>query len=570
MADATAELDRDAVAHLVDLLTKSARAYRLYESNNPMYRTFVGSVQSALEELWRQTSALELAVEEDHLRWAEQPILDGDDRSPLAFLFYRDGIRQLTFLPGFEDEVEPFLEVVERGRNVARELDDMVTLLWEQDFASLRYSYVDQLADGPDLPEGEPEAGGAPVPTDRIAAEARQEEARQAEAGGADTAAEPQERGPGGLAPEDFNQSLYFLDGAELRVLTDELEREWARDLKTDVLNALFDRLEGPHPEDRPEILKILRQLVPAFLSSGDLVGATKILEELQAILARADVLESEEREAAERVYEELSDPAVVEQLVRAMAEGSVHPDAAELTVFLRHVRSQALSALIRSMETTDSPGLRDRLRTTIDRLAQAEPAEVRELLGSSDDMVAAGAVRIAGRLGLIDTRLRFRRLLRRSEASVRLAAVEAMGSTGSAGAGAELQKVLDDPVRDVRMAAARALAALNYSPAADRLETLITSRKLRKADLSEKIALFESYGAIAGEDGILVLNELLNGRTLLMRRRDSEIRACAARALAQVGTRPARLALEQAADDADPVVRNVVVRGLREKASST
>jgi hypothetical protein len=79
----------------------------------------------------------------------------------------------------------------------------------------------------------------------------------------------------------DFNETLYFLDRSELELLSREFEREQRRDLRGDVLNALFDRLEEPLPERQAEIIRILRQLLPTYLGAGELKYVTRILSEL-------------------------------------------------------------------------------------------------------------------------------------------------------------------------------------------------------------------------------------------------------------------------------------------------
>ena len=59
-------------------------------------------------------------------------------------------------------------------------------------------------------------------------------------------------------------------------------------------------------------------------------------------------------------------------------------------------------------------------------------------------------------------------------------------------------------------------------------------------------------------------LDALLNGRSLLRYREDSEMRACAAIALGRIGTDKAIAALRKAAVEKDVIVRNAVARALR------
>src|SRR5207253_11342763 len=85
---------------------------------------------------------------------------------------------------------------------------------------------------------------------------------------------------PPGISREDFEETLYFMSEEELLALQQEVQLEWNRALKSDVLAALFDRLEDGHPDRQSEILRILRQLLPAYLGRGDLGSASNILLE--------------------------------------------------------------------------------------------------------------------------------------------------------------------------------------------------------------------------------------------------------------------------------------------------
>ena len=61
---------------------------------------------------------------------------------------------------------------------------------------------------------------------------------------------------------------------------------------------------------------------------------------------------------------------------------------------------------------------------------------------------------------------------------------------------------------------------------------TAVKGKAIRDADLREKMAFFEGYGALCGDAGIPHLDNILNGKGFLGRREDPEIRACAAMAL--------------------------------------
>jgi HEAT repeat protein len=153
--------------------------------------------------------------------------------------------------------------------------------------------------------------------------------------------------------------------------------------------------------------------------------------------------------------------------------------------------------------------------------------------------------------------------------ADVRLAAVEAAVELKASTAAGALQALLGDADRQVRIAAARGLGRLKYRPAAGRFRDVVMGKDIRNADISEKIAYFESYGELAGDAALELMDKLLNGKGFLGRKEPPEIRACAALALGKIGTDPARRSLQAATGEEDAVVRSAVNRALRGEESA-
>ncbi|HEX6937825.1 MAG TPA: HEAT repeat domain-containing protein [Longimicrobiales bacterium] len=554
-----------AVRELLGLLGKAVRAHQMYRANNAAYERILEHLRAAFAALWAQAPRLHFQVDEAGFRWEGETFVVGEGRDSLSFQFYKDGVRHLTFLPGFEDEIGKFLDVVDRARRPGAEEDDLVTLLWEQEFRAFQYGYVDVLMEGVGLPE---EAEGKPrldpIPLESLAAEVGVLHPALAGAGAAAAPAAST------FGREDFNATLYFLDEDEFDRLRQELDHEWSRDVKEDVLHALFDRLEDPIPERQAEILGILEQLLPAWLARGELAAAAAILRELEALLARGDVLGAEQRGRAEALFDAVSDPASIGQLLQSLEDGGVDPAAEELGLLLSWLRPAALPVLLRATEVTSAAVVRERVRPACDRLAARHPDVVIELLASKDDATAAGAARAAGRLRLAGAAPGLIRLLRRRSAATRLVAVEALLALHSASAVHGLERALEDESREVRIAAARGLGALRYKPARATLEKAIEGRALRRADVAEKLAFFEAYADLAGGEAVPVLDRLLNGRGGLFRRRHpTELRACAATALGRIGTSAARACLERAADEEDTIVRSAVARALHRERTA-
>ncbi|MEW5918689.1 MAG: HEAT repeat domain-containing protein, partial [Gemmatimonadota bacterium] len=197
-------------------------------------------------------------------------------------------------------------------------------------------------------------------------------------------------------------------------------------------------------------------------------------------------------------------------------------------------------------------------------RLASANTAELVRLIGVSERAVSLEAIRRAGAMRAPAAVAALARLLGQSDPEQRLAAVVALGEIGSPGALQQLEKAIDDDQRDIRVAAAKVFATRTHRPALSHFETRIKSGRLDGADLTEKMAVFEAYGSMCGDAGVQLLDGFLNGRSLFGKKSDSELRACAARALGKINTNNAFAALRKAADDKDVLVRTTVNKAIR------
>jgi len=548
------------VENLLSTMAKALRAFHLYRSNNPVFQRFREALREAFEEVWQEIGSVELILTENGFKYGDRVISVGSGREDLAFLFYKDGVRHLTFLPGFEDEVEEFLASVNRAIRREDDSEDLITVLWEKDFSSLQYGYVDLLMEGLTIPE-EPKEGSPPnldVGQFDLVDDGEEE--------GEEVAGRTGELRPSSLTRADFEETLYFLDHSEMAALQTEVEIEMDRSLRRDVLNALFDRLEEKGREGRQEeILDILDQLLPLFLSSGDMRHASVILEELDRLTRGEDVpIPDELRQRVERVFERLSDPEVLEQFVEALEDGAVAPDSEDVNVFFSRLRPQALPLLIRFSAMSQTAGVRGRLASAMDGLAARHPKEVGALLASDEPELVRGAAAVAGRVGMAQAVPALRAALRHPDRDVRMAAVEALVSIRLTPALQALTTALEDEDRDVRIAAATALGAIRFASARDALAAAIDGRTLKDADLTEKRAFYGAYGAVGGSAAVEKLEEILMHKGLLGRRHPSDLRACAALGLGQAATPAARAVLERAQSDDDPIVRSAVLRALK------
>jgi hypothetical protein len=554
--DAGWEVDTAPVETLMQVLLKALRAAQLYLPNNPVYQTALENVRKAFPSVWELTEELTLAVLETELKWEGKVVLSQPRNESLAWLLFKDGLRSVRLDRGVEhEELVRLLQVINKARNLPGDAqDDLLTLLWEQDFQFIRYDFVELATD--DQRQIQAEAREEVV----VTREAIQEEAAEEEA------EEPDQRLSGIVRLEDFDSTLYFLDEKDIAYLRAEIDREYEQDLRTNTLTILFDLFElQPFPAVRAEILSILDNFIPYLLGVGDYRAVAYLLRDLRVVVDRSRELLPEHRATLNELPARLSRPDVVGQLLQSLDEGPTLPAEQDLSALFRELRPEALETILDWMPRLHAEPVRNLLSAAVQRIAAVHPDAVTRALGSENPAVVHATIELAGRLRLPPTVPALGHLLIDGAPEFKVGVVEALAAIGTPSAMQQLETAVTDSARDVRVAAVRVLGSRRHQGALAQVEAMTFGRDLRGADLSEKTAFFEAFGLLAGAAGVARLVPLLEpGGGLFKKKADPETRACAAMALGKIGTPEARQVLEAAIQDKDPLVRNAVGRALQ------
>lgn len=542
-------------------LARAFRAWQLYLPNNPTRERALETARAAFTTVLADfTDGLVVRVREQEFACGDRVVLREAERPTdgMPWLLYRDGLRELTLLPGFADDgLATLLGLLQRAKQAAPDEDDLITMLWVADIPTLRYRFVEL---------------GGPVETSVLSAQVD----GSIEAGdrpGADVpsveTAMPGGAPPGVVRLEDFDSALFFLDQRELAYLQEELRSEFLADPRQSVLAALFDIVETQRNEAvRLEAVQRIEDLLLDALTTGAYELAAAALREARTTSARAPALTNAAQDALTGLAAQLSEPSVLAQLLQAIDEGHRAPAADVLEALVSELRAGALTPLLGWLAHAPTGVARAAVERAVVRLAERHTGELVRHLDSADDNIVLSALRLCTQLKTAAAVPALARRVREPSAAYRLEAVQALAAMASPGALQAIESLIDDVDREVRLAALRAVATHRYVAALPRLTRALQRKELRQADRSEKTAVFDAFGAVCGAEGVALLDGLLNARSLLGPRESTEMRACAARALGVVGSELALAALRRSVDTKDAVVRNEVARALRGGAS--
>ncbi len=549
------------VEELIRTIVKGLRAFQMYLPNNPIYQRAEQGIQDSFLPIWSSTQQLTLNVVESDLLWGEKVVYRQPNRSEsFAWMLYKDGMRLLTLKPGAEgEEIVRFLQVVSRARMLqADAADDLLTLLWEQNFQCIEYQFAEIITDS--LTVLDPQMADLAMSQDASGQEQVRDQVRE----------DVIERATGGVDPEDFDSTLYFLEEQETRSLKRQVDDEYTRDARKAALEALLDTFElQPSSVVREEILRIFDALFPNLLNKGEFRTVARLLREFRTVAQRVTVLDQPLRDHLESFQARLSEPAILSQLLQSLEESGAMPEDEDEDIgeVLGELHAEGLETMLTFLPSLKRPAIRQILEVSVDRLGAANTDVVLDILARTTSEALPGAVGLCRRLTLQVAVPALDKLVGHRDAEVRQGAVDALAAIGSPGALTAIERALDDPERAVRLAAVTAVAAREYRGALRRLEAVVQGKGRHELERAEKRQFFETYAVVAGPPALPLLSDILEPRGLFRRRESSETRTCAAYAIARLRTPEARGILERIQQDKDLPVRNAAARALRDWA---
>ena len=478
---------------------KALRAYHMYLPNNPIYQRASDNLRIAFQPIWAVLDELVLTVAETDFVWEEQVVYHQLNKTEsVAWGLFKDGMRSLTIRRGAElEELPRFLETINRARFLPTDAgDDLLTLLWEQEFEFIQYKFIEFFGE---------DGGGAGADGHLHHAAARTPRRPRAIA----APRRPQEAPPrpkGVVDLEEFDSTLYFLEEREINQVAAAVEDEYRRDVRMAALNVLFDlfELQGEDADPRRDPRRARERCFPT--SSTPAISGRR-----PPCCARAAPARPARRRASagagdrlDGFIAKLSEPAIVSQLVQSLDEAPALAGEATVAEVLRELRATALEPILTWIPNLSAPAAPEGARGGRRPAGRGPPVG-----GAAHPPLArVGGARgrwsaLCGRLQLTPDGARPRRDRRRTRTR-RSAWPRCRRSRSSARPPRWRSSRRRWRTRTGRCAWRRSASsgARGYKGAQRRIESMVLGKSVEEMDLTEKMAFFEAYGAIAGAGG--------------------------------------------------------------------
>lgn len=550
---------------LTSALIKAVKAYRFYPADNPTVKGFRDQLLKKMQFFLNKYQSFVLQIGEYNLSFKNKVLYENRDvKASLAFLLYKDGLRELRFMKGVEEwEIQGFIELIKRTDYINQLEDDLVTLIWEKDFVHISYLATDEFLEETPIviPENidqfrknlvfKPIAHNVEV--DPLEGEGDEEvDVNELLA---KTVQEP--------PFSSTNRSVYFLTPDEVEGLRKEVESEIDPTFVFNITDIIFEILAlEKEPGPFQDAANILNKILDALLTLGEFKKASDLLKRIYFILKIYE-LKDWQVEMIRQLVENAGDAQRIDRIGRAL-ERDEGIRLEDVNAFLVLLQRNAIKPLIKLLGELKNSKTR---RVLCDALSEIGKNAIELFVPFIDDRrwyLVRNITYILGRMGQEQALPHIQKVFNHHDVRVKREAIQALGIIGGPKAVGLLVKALTD--EDVRI---RSMAAINLGKVGKTaglipLLEVVQSKEFQKKESAEIKTFFDAIGMIGSNEATPVLQQLLERKSLFGRGTTDETQSGAANALAMIGTPEAKAVLEAGGDSKDGSIRNACLQALR------
>jgi hypothetical protein len=512
---------------LIQTFLQTLNAFRLYEANHPLLSKFEDRLKHDFESYFDEFDSFSLQVGEHQLFYSGKVIYESEDvKESLAFVFFKDGIREIRFFKGIEfREIIDFLQIVRKSDQVNRFEDDLVTLLWEKDFAHIAITTLDDFSEG-----------------STVFVPATQEELLKGLEYSAFGKEGVQEQI---LIDENMKQTVSPTPGtglAQTFQLTPnemmEINREMQAEQQPEHLYVLIDHLTEIllHLDEDKEafenLISYYEWILESLLRQKDVGRMVTILMNLREI--KNSLGEEKQTAALGRIFENSSKPHFIE-LVGEVMKSNPETDPKPILQYLQSLTPQAIGPLCQVLSRLESGKWRKVITDYLTELSREDIQPLTPFLSDRNPNLVRQILSILEKINHPSTPKYLGSLVAHPDLRLREATLQLLTQFGEKSKDLVL-RFLKDPAAEIRARASILLARMAKQQAVKPLMEIILSEEFHKRDYEEKASFFRALGETGSKEVIPVLQKIASKKNLFSKGKWEEMRICATNTLKMMG----------------------------------
>ena len=518
-------------------LEKTLAARRLYSPGNAGY---IDATNRLLEKCRTATGeeGFTLSVTSTDLFLDKVTILSRPKHEESFFFpLFRDGLRELTFLPDVSaEDMDGFVSVLEARDRDLGIADDMINLLWRKDLNAIIHKAIDGVGESEE--DGEPGNELHSLVADltaKIKDPTLPSPSQQYAFVDAGARVAQQDDGTTLRRRFEGNPTVLRLASDEAQQIRTELGGNRESVLVERFIEILLVIVRSPQKSVEPGTVAIMfQQLAEGYWASRDYGRVTAILTHVHS--AAAEAPNPEYRVALSDANRRFLSTERLNILFLDFVGGALTSKLASRIWNL--VPDEVVwPILLDSWSRLPEGETRSFVQTALKQRLGKNP----ELMHSSLMSSEPGRVRAA--LALLDDKNErlfapdLIQLTSHPEESIRLKGLAAAARLGGQTALEALWKAMEgDPSQSVRLYAFRAMSMVKWADLAGRLEALVTDPQFAERPLWEREKYVRLLGQIGGADVVPLFESWLPSKRWMWKDKDLEILGLALRGLGSTG----------------------------------
>jgi len=534
------------VKDILQLLLKARKILRMYPANNPIYVNTLEENYKRFKDLFYYRDDLTLHIRQNEMLFDNEQVYQSTEKEDnIAVFFFKDGLREITFLKGLpSEELEAFLKIISLDFNRDVTDDDLVTLFWEHDFQKIKYVVDDLvLADDEEYEERA---------VKQVKEESEKEEDNLLKAY-EDAFKE---------AEEVTDVSIVPLVDKDLQLLMKELDDDGI-DKTPKLVDILFEMifLSESAPE-LEELVNFFKNAIEYTMSRGDLPHLSQTLERLQQVIDDKNVSEDIRRQIKRVMLHAGSEEIIT--ILGQVLDGGQETEDKVFEDFARHLDRNAIVPLMKVLGELTSIHARKFVIDALVVLGRKDITVLAKGLGDTRWYVVRNIIYILRKIGdkrAVDYLLK---TVKHGDIRVKKEVIRALGELGGTGVLQALRDCLDDPDDQVRSAALKALANIGSEAPKRIILNKVRDKLFKDREFEEKREFFEVLSKWKDDEVYNFLSSTLKQTVIFGRAKSYENRAAAAHALGLLGRKEAVSLLQKYRDDGNKLLRDAVMVSIK------
>jgi HEAT repeat protein len=549
---------------------KAIKAFRFYPPENPALKSFQELLPKKFQFFLNKYNSFIFQIGEYTLSYKGKVLYENwDVKTSLAFLFYKDGLRELRFMKGLEEEeVLGLIDIIVRCDNIDKMEDDFITLMWEKDFNHISYLATDEFLE--EMPVYIPD-NVEQFRKDLVF----KPMAHEVEVDFLENDLEEEVNLDEALSKliEELhsfvsNRSIYSLTPEDVEKLRKDVEEEIKPTYALNIVDVIFEILGWEkEPEPYKNAVNTLLKVLDAMLTLGEFRKAIDLVRWIY-IFQKTYELKDWQLEIIRKFLVDAGDDQRIDRIGKLLEQEEGVP-LEEIHNYLVLLQQNAIKPLIRLLGERQKSKARRVICDALSEIGKNAPELFVSYMDDPRWYLVRNITYVLGRIGKEESLPYIQKAFNHEDPRVRREAIQALGLIGGAKAFGLLVKCLKDEDSRIRTTAALHLGKVGQKAALEPLLQIVLSKDFQKRGSEEIKGFFEAIGIMgSSRESILVLRQLLERKSWLGRGKD-EIRVGAAQALATIGTPEVMALLESGKESKDESIRNACLQALKSKPSA-